>query len=47
MWYRETTKRFWKTGYRLFHGKFVYFMGGTKRTGHITENLFERGIADP
>ncbi|CAC5412156.1 unnamed protein product [Mytilus coruscus] len=47
MWYRETTKRFWKTGYRRFHGKFLYFMGGPKSIGHITENLSEPGMADP
>ena len=28
MRYSENTKRFRKSGYRLFHAKFLYFMGG-------------------
>ena len=33
MWYWDETKRFWKTGYRMFHAKFLYFMGGPKYLG--------------
>ncbi|CAG2201884.1 unnamed protein product [Mytilus edulis] len=47
LWYRGTTKRFWKIGYRLFHGKFLYFMGGPKSIAYITGNLYERGMGDP
>lgn len=32
MVYLPQTKRFWKTGYRLFHAKFLYYMGGPIRT---------------
>lgn len=30
MRYFPETKRFWRTGYRLFHDKFLYYMGGPK-----------------
>lgn len=42
MWYWDTTKRFWKTGYRLYHGNILYYMSGPKNTGQILE-----GVADP
>ena len=30
MRYSETVKRFWTTGFKLFHGKFVHFLSGRK-----------------
>jgi hypothetical protein len=45
MWYSDTTKLFWKTGYRLFHGKFLYFMGGPKNTGQILEGVSDPGLS--
>ena len=38
MRYSDVTKRFWKTGYRLFHAKFLYFMDGPKNIGTLAEN---------
>ena len=43
MRYSEETKLFWKTGYRLFHAKFLYFMGGPKNIGQISGGEAERG----
>jgi hypothetical protein len=44
MKYFPETKRFWKSGYRLFHAKFLYFMGGPKNVGQGEENC---GHIDP
>ena len=30
MFYRDQTTLFWKIGYKLFHGKFLRFMGGSR-----------------
>ena len=35
MRYSDITKRVWKAGYRLFHGTFLYFMGGPKNIGTL------------
>ena len=32
MWYWNKTKKFWRAGYRLFHGKFLTFMAGPRYT---------------
>ena len=37
MWYWETTKMFWRAGYRLFHGKFLTFMSGPKGIGKFLD----------
>ena len=37
MRYSNETKRFWKSGYRLFHAKFLYFMGGPKHVGEMSQ----------
>ena len=34
-YFQEETLNFWKVGYRLFHGKFLRFMGGPKNSGQI------------
>ena len=33
----EETKRFWKLGYRLFYANFLYFMGGPKHVGGLSQ----------
>ena len=33
----EETKRFWKSGYRLFYANFLYFMGGPKHVGGLSQ----------
>ena len=38
MWYYTETKRFWKTGYRPFHGKFLYYMDGPRNVDQVTES---------
>lgn len=43
MTYSDVTKRFWKIGYRLFHGKFLHFMGGPKYT---IGDVDQRGTPD-
>jgi hypothetical protein len=39
MRYFQETKRFWKTGYRLFHGKFLYYMGGPRNVGQVNDSV--------
>ena len=46
MRYSDITKWFWKAGYRLFHGKFLYFMGGPKNIGTLAEST-SRGTFNP
>ena len=36
--------RFWKTGYRLFHANFLYFMGGPRNIGQITTGVAQPGM---
>ncbi|XP_062589952.1 uncharacterized protein LOC134251563 [Saccostrea cucullata] len=43
MCYRPETKRFWKIGYKLFHSKFLYFMGGPKNACQIKDGVATRG----
>lgn len=33
MWYWNETKKVWRTGYRLFHGKFLTVSPGPRYTG--------------
>ncbi|KAK7112287.1 hypothetical protein V1264_011760 [Littorina saxatilis] len=37
MRYGNDTKLFWRTGYKLFHGKFLRFMGGPKYEGNLLD----------
>ena len=46
MWYFEETKRFWRAGYRLFHGKFLSFMSGPKAMGQLVIGNKELGAID-
>ena len=47
MTYSEAVKRFWRIGYRLFHGKWLKFMGGPKHTGKLVTKECERGHFRP
>jgi hypothetical protein len=47
MRYSDITKRFWKVGYRMFHGKFLYFMDGTKSVNQVVKGLADRGEFSP
>jgi hypothetical protein len=47
MRYSENTKKFWKLGYRLFGGQFVYFMSGSKNRNSVLTGQAERGIYSP
>ncbi|XP_070182230.1 uncharacterized protein [Littorina saxatilis] len=44
MRYREETKLFWRTGYHLFHGKFIRFMGGPKNQGQVVDGSETLGV---
>ena len=46
MRYSEISKLFWKTGYRLFHAKFLNFIGGPKNID-LCLNVFEQKILHP
>ncbi|KAK7092212.1 hypothetical protein V1264_008000 [Littorina saxatilis] len=37
MRYSPDVKLWWRTGYKLFHGKFIRFMGGPKHHGQLLE----------
>ena len=43
MKYNETVKKFWWAGAKLFHGKFLRFMGGPKNIGQIVDGIAEHG----
>ncbi|MES9902852.1 MAG: hypothetical protein ABW168_09225, partial [Sedimenticola sp.] len=45
--YSDTVKRFWRIGYKLFHGKWLKFMSGPKHTGKIVTQDSERGSYKP
>ena len=45
MTYFSQSKRFWKAGYILFHGKFLYFIGGPKNFDHKMN--MEKRYIDP
>jgi hypothetical protein len=47
MRYNDVVKRFWRTGHKLFKGKFLRFMSGMKSTGSLNEGVSERGMYDP
>ena len=44
--YREKVKRFWRIGYRLFHGKWLKFMSGPKHLGAILDKN-DKGMFSP
>lgn len=39
MRYSNEVKRFWMTGFRLFHGRFLRFMGGPKNAGQLIKGV--------
>ena len=48
MRFTEPVKEFWATGYQLFHGKFLRFMGGTKGRGESKyEHSLLSSLSDP
>ena len=47
MRYSEKVKEFWRTGLRLFHGRFLRFMGGPKNKGQILHNEASPGLQKP
>lgn len=47
MRYSDITKMFWRTGYKLFRGKFLNFMGGFKNLGDILTARCTRGTYAP
>ena len=44
MRYSPDVKRFWATGYKLFRGKFLHFMGGCRCNGR--ESQIQSGIGE-
>ena len=38
--YNEDVRSFWALGYKLFRGKFIRFMSGSKSEGHVKNNYF-------
>ena len=47
MRYSDSTKKFWKLGYRLFGGQFIYFMSGYKNRITVVMEDTEKGIYPP
>ena len=47
MRYSEQVKLFWRTGLRLFGGRFLRFMGGPKNKGNIVCSESSQGSFDP
>ena len=47
MTYSENVKLFWETGGRLFHSKFMNFMGGPKNHGQIVDGTADKGFLNP
>lgn len=47
MWWWPETMRFWRTCYRLFHGKVIALMAGPRNMGQICEGEVARGHIDP
>ena len=47
MRYSDEVKTFWRTGLRLFHGRFLRFMGGPKHKGQIVLEEASPGYFDP
>ena len=48
-WYSvdNTTLKFWKVLYRLFHGKCLRFMSGVKSVGQVVEGTSQKGLYNP
>ncbi|MEW8542406.1 MAG: YqaJ viral recombinase family protein, partial [Candidatus Thiodiazotropha sp.] len=47
MRYEPVVKKFWRIGYKLFHGKWLRFMSGPKNKGEIVKSSTKRGLFDP
>jgi hypothetical protein len=44
---REETRKFWEIGYRLLRGKFIRFLSGLCNSGHLVDELKDRGCCMP
>jgi hypothetical protein len=44
MRYSDKVKQFWRIGYKLFHGKWLGFMGGPKHRGQVVVGNTEKEI---
>jgi hypothetical protein len=47
MRYSNKVKQFWRIGYKLFHGKWLRFMGGPKHRGQVVAGNTEKGNFKP
>jgi hypothetical protein len=47
MRYSDKVKQFWRIGYKLFNGKWLRFMGGSKRRGQVVVGNTEKGNFNP
>ena len=47
MRYDPGVKKFWRIGYKIFHGKWLRFMSGPKNKGDIEKSSTNRGMFDP
>ncbi len=47
MTYSHDSKLFWRTGYKLFHGKFLKFIGGFKNEGQVVNDACIPGHFSP
>ena len=45
--YNNKVKHFWRIGYRLFHGKWLKFVSGSKHTGTLTTDQSDKEIFSP
>jgi hypothetical protein len=45
--YGHETLKFWKIGYRLFHGKFPRFMSRIRNFRQVLDGTSEKGFFDP
>ena len=43
----RVTVLFWKTGYKLMHGKFLRYCSGFKNQGQVTSGTTEKGYYSP
>ena len=47
MRYSDKVKEFWRIGFKLFHGKWLRFMGGPKHRGQLVLGQSSKGIYKP
>ena len=47
MRYSERVKQFWRIGFKIFHGKWLRFMGGPKHRGQLVTGQSSKGHYNP